>query len=243
MFGFPARAARAMIYKKPLAVDTVGKLQKVNSLLSISLMGLRRGLRVVNFVRSVLKTCIQNWSEVKFSTFLYTPVHLGGFGGFGERIRLFRAAKSQERYAISTITPCGISVPSWVVEQAIYARAIDLLPVPGIRTVFSFEEYRGPKHADKHMFDIYAVETGVRLIWSLGDLRAHDDAYILKLFLDAKYMTHIPIVNSDLPNKIHTHDVDRSYRMFRRYINYSISMDSVSTIGESYAPLAQWAHM
>jgi hypothetical protein len=104
-------------------------------------------------------------------------------------------------------------------------------------------KYKGPKNVDSRMFDAYRHDDGLRLEWILDDSAKFSDAYLRKLRLEWKYGTRAHISAADLPVSVPVVDVNKTYRVYRKYIGRNISMEDIFTAGETYSPVSQWAHV
>jgi hypothetical protein len=81
VYGFPARAMRVLIWRKPSFGSVVNSISKFESVKSACLMGLRRGLVGMDVVlRSLMRSLNLHWDEKKFLAWYRTPVCFDGFG-------------------------------------------------------------------------------------------------------------------------------------------------------------------
>jgi hypothetical protein len=242
--GFPARAFRAIAWKKPLSnlMEAEVGWDKLKALLGVMRMAVRRGLKVNDMVRRILR----NYGLVlgdKFREWWSTPYVFGGFGAgtwgriglVGERVR---RKGVQYRMHVRGLAHRG---DLWL--HAAMARAEGALPIPGIKTVLSWEAVKGSATMDKMEADRAMEEPRVKVDWTLADLTHYRDAYLRKLKLEWKLRTGEKIIAADLPRFFgYMENIDRAYRKYRKLISDKVGIDETSTSGESHYRLSDWAN-
>jgi hypothetical protein len=245
VFGFPARAARAMIYVKPGSMPEVSPADKINSYESTCRMAVRRFLRVKDTYRRLLKSYYRDWDEEKFKEYWNTPCVMGGFGaGVGGRMTLTIVQKRKFHYSMDVNKELNIAGLNGNQRKAIWwTRLSGLVPIPGLVTSLTFQRIAGSAKVPSHKFSNF-VDNKIRLDWNVWDLEKYADAYYRKLVLEWKLLERARITWKDLPVQYNVDvNVDKVYRRYRKVISQSFNVESTLTSGEVFGDIRQWANV
>jgi hypothetical protein len=240
--GFPARAFRAMLWKKPLTniLSAERGKDKLEAFLSVCRMAVRRGLHAKDVVWRMLKQ--YGAKEVdRFTEWWMTPYVFGGFGaGTTGRCKL-NMKTIKEKGVNYRLHVSGLSHMGVVWMEAALLRSEGKIPIPGIHLELDWEKVKGEPRMEKLKADRLREEPRVKVDWTVEDLTLHKDAYERKLKLEWKLRTGATIVDSDLPRKMgYFGDLDRAYRTYRSLINDVRGIDETSTAGESHYRVTDW---
>jgi hypothetical protein len=226
VYGFPARAAKSLIWDKPkVGKPSFGEL-KVRELLSTCLMCVRRGLDAYNVTLKIMRSLIRGLSLTKFKAWWSTPTIFGGFGGgFDGRVRLDVKEEKKKRVVMD------LNFDLWsgeeYVKSAAEVRAAGVLPMPGIRRTYSLNNFKGVESMPAIEASDLASSTNIRTDWLVQDLTSFPDAYYRKLSLEWKLNKRVKIGLSDLPRPcslLKGLDIDLIYRKYRRLIGETFSL-------------------
>jgi hypothetical protein len=240
---FPARAFRAIAWKKPLSNIMLGELgiDKFQSLMGVMRMALRRGLVVYDMTLRVVKQ--YGLSEKHFREWWRTPYVLGGFGAG----RSGRMALQHESLSVGKVTfrihVSGIAHRSKGMQSAARSRAKGSLPVPGKRLKLSWEAVAGCRSMDPLQAANLEGEARPKIDWTLADLGKVSDAYERKLNLELKLESREKITPDDLPGFFgYFRNFDGAYRKYRKIINDRVGLDFSFTAGETFYQVSDWAN-
>jgi len=242
--GFPARAFRAIVWRKPLTnllEGEVGK-DKIQSLVASCRMAARRGLNVINILRRVVRgTKPRGFTESAFQEWIMTPYLLGGFGA-GRTGRQGWEMRTVRKRSFS-VKVLGISHMGKEFESAAEQRARGSLPMPGMRTESWFERVKGDDEMPESKARYFGTQPQPRIDWTVRDLERFSDAYRRKLSLEWKLMRRKKITPNDLPQFFGDfRNFDRAYRVYRQMVSKTITLESSFTAGESYYRWADWGN-
>jgi hypothetical protein len=240
---FPARAFRAVAWRKPLTNLTAGEygVDRFNSLVNSVRMACRRGLHCVDILRRVVKSSFEGFDEAKFQAWLCTPYIFGGFGfGTSGRIALVGTSQKVKDFKVR-IRGAGKLKREW--RTAAISRVRDRMPVPGIRSKYRWDTVVGDAEMPPSKLGKYGAFKPPMVDWTLRNLVSVKDAYKRKLHLEWKLQNGYEILDSDLPGYFGDFDdLDRAYRTYRRLVSRVIGMESVFTSGETFFRLREWGN-
>jgi hypothetical protein len=216
---------------------------KLESLLGVFRMAMRRGLNCKEMVHRVLRQYGLSVTMEEFSEWWMTPYVFGGFGAgqrgrLGLEIKSVRDQKSKFRLVVS-----GISHRPREFVEAALARAEGSVPLPGFSTKLTLVKIRADPSMPKLRADKFAQETKLKVDWTVWDLETYRDAYKRKLMLEWKLRKSIEIVPKDLPRWFGDFkNFDECYRFYRRKVTDTISVDTSWTSTESFQDITSWAN-
>jgi hypothetical protein len=260
VYGFPARAMRALLWRKP----SMGGLEPVGtgavlSYLDVHRMAARRGLRVLESLRAF----VRSWNlldDRKFTSWVQTPSLWGGFG---------LGARGRTGLEVSTLNLAkwrvyisGLESAPSVIRDAAFGRLNSTLPVPGYGVKLRFvnvkgsvtmerlpfrnvgtvdREIVGPDTRRKGVYPMAKFEDMVilRSDWVLEDVVTDPDAYRRKLILEQKLRSGDEIDFEDTPTGFRW--PEGTYRAYRRWLEDGDALVSAQVAVDSYVHAADWA--
>lgn len=240
VYGFPARAWRAIAWKKPVTgVANEFGSQKFNSLIDTIRMAMRRGLLVEDILRRVVKPMMENFDEGKFQAWIKTPSVLGGFGaGMRGRVAIDVQTLRDDSFDVFVKNVSNLD-KLW--KSAVETRISSACPIPGIVNIYRFAKVRGEGKMPKLKISRYAELPVLRIDWEVKDLKFHPDAYNRKLNLEWKLKSGERIEVVDLPEGfLGLHTVDGVYRKYRKVVAKALSVESAMTAAESFVRVSDW---
>nr|DAZ87265.1 TPA_asm: RNA-dependent polymerase [Antaeus toti-like virus 1] len=243
VLAFPARAFRAVAWKKPLGniLSSEYGWDKFQALMGVMRMAMRRGLQVQDMVKRALRQYGVKGSG--FEEWWMTPYVFGGFGaGTYGRMELRGKTKIDDSVNFR-IHVSGIEHLDDIWKQAAASRAEGSMPLPGRSLELRWLKVSGSDVMDPLEAADLLTKPQVKVDWTLADLETNKFAYRRKLELEWKYRTGEKIFASDLPRFFgYTKNIDTAYRKYRRVIGEALGLDGTQTASESHFRVSLWAN-
>lgn len=246
VFGFPARAAKSLIWKKPASSSRIGGAQSLNEDLQTMRVANRRGLtNMFSLFRVILSRVVKDpVNPKKLAAAWQTPLPLGGLG-FGETGRVkFELESAQRRDVRVTVTSkVGYDIPQDLLTSAVRNRADAVAAMPGFVTTLKLE--RLPREVDipQRLQFRFAALPRPRIQWDLRDYARVADPYLKKLSLERKLRSRDVIVEADLATRAFDGMVhlDRAVRRYNAMLRWSLTLEGAAMHAEPFTGLSRWA--
>nr|UXL82823.1 RNA-dependent RNA polymerase [Conidiobolus lamprauges totivirus 1] len=247
VYAFPARIARALIWKKPSVGIEVGGGSAINNLIDVCRKASRRGLcGMQDYVRRLLKSYSDVWDETKFLQCFRTPTVIGGLG-FGDsgrtKINIESEFKSGSNIQLDSQNCTGYNIS--LLKSAIIVRMQSLgMPIPNMKTKISYSKIKSVQ-TSSIKYTISASAGKIRTTWNLSDYATENRPYLKKLILEKKLLRREEITKEDIPRSVLSYsqlNIDKAFRLYTRWSSQVFNLSSYINASESWARLIQFGN-
>ncbi|BBJ21451.1 CP-RdRp fusion protein [Pythium splendens RNA virus 1] len=220
VYGFPARAAKTLLWQKPATGASVGGASTVREDLAMLQVAARRRLVKLRGIGRALFARIGAGLE-HFDEAWDTPAVRGGLG-FGTRghmaVSIESARRRKVRVRLVSPAPYAKDVGQDLLVKACLQRASAAVSMPGYVLEVRYEKVRGVPDMPIHTVERAKRTDRGRTEWQLLDARKVEAPYLRKLRLEAKLMSKDKILSTDLPTRAFDEapDVDRAVRWYQK---------------------------
>ncbi|QJS39952.1 CP-RdRp fusion protein [Phytophthora cactorum RNA virus 1] len=226
VYGFPARAAKTLMWSKPATGPKVGGAQSVREDIGMLVTASRRRLVGLLGVGRALFSRLGATLE-KFNDCWFTPTVMGGLGfGSQGRVGLSLESVRRRKVRIDVTSEVQYGLERGLLLQACMQRASGVISLPGYVTEIKFSVIRGLAEMPSVPLERAKRAGRVRTEWLLSDYRIQPAPYLKKLRYEAKLTSRTPITQGDLPTKVFdmVGDLDKAVRWYEAQIRKSATL-------------------